>query len=74
MANPQDMRSVTGNYLRGNNVYGAGGTSPNPAGTNQYPKNLQAAARLKRRRRAQGFINEPTVVGSLLTDKGGMYT
>ena len=74
MANSQDMRSTAGTYLRGKNVYGDGGTSPNPAGANQYPKSLQQAARLKRRRRAQGFITEPTVVGSLLTDKGGMYT
>ena len=72
--NPNDPRSTVGNYLRGKNVYGGGGTAPNPMGNNQYP-NLQAAAKLKRKRRNLGLITEPTIrVNSLLTDKGGNFT
>lgn len=66
---------MVGNYLRGKNVYNGTGSSPNPTGQNQYPKNLQAAARLRRRNRAAQSINPkpPTNSNSLMTDVGGLY-
>lgn len=43
-----DYRGVAGMMLRGRNVYGAGGTSPNPTGQNQHSN--AAKAYLKRMR------------------------
>lgn len=72
MANINDPRSTVGRYLRGNNVYGGGGNSPNPRGNNQYPKDLQAAARLRRMRNKKARPQPP--YPTLLTDAGGNYT
>lgn len=72
MANINDPRSAVGRYLRGNNVYGGGGNSPNPMGNNQYPKDLQAAARLRRKRNKK--VIPPPLYPTLLTDVGGNYT
>jgi hypothetical protein len=72
--NINDPRSTTGRYLRGNNVYGGGGTSPNPVGKNQYPTDLAAAAKLRRRRNAAlNKQNNFMRSNSLLTDYGGLY-
>jgi hypothetical protein len=75
MANIYDTRSTVGSYLRGNNVYNGTASSPNPMGQNQYPKNLQAAARLRRRRRAAQSLSPkpPTNSNSLVTEVGGLY-
>lgn len=75
-ANIYGTKSMAGRYAKGNNVYNGTGSSPNPMGNNQAGTPLQNAAALKRKRRAaQGFIQEPTIKGnSLLTDKGGLYT
>jgi hypothetical protein len=72
MANIYDTRSTTGDYLRGKTVYGGGArSSPNPTGRNANTA-LANAARLKRKRRAQqGYMKEPTVSNSMLTDRGG---
>lgn len=53
MTNIYDNRSVVGQYLRGKNVYGAGGTAPNPSGKNQHSR-LKRAAKLKRLRKLKG--------------------
>ena len=76
MANLYSPKGTTGRYSRGNNVYNGTGSSPNPMGKNQAGTPLQNAAALKRKRRAaQGYIQEPTIKSnSLLTDKGGLYT
>jgi len=71
MANINDTRSTVGRYLRGNNVYNGTGSSPNPTGMNQYPKNLQAAAKLRRKRKVQ--MQPRRSSNSLLTDVGGLY-
>jgi len=55
MTNIYDNRSVVGQYLRGKNVYGSGGRSPNPGGKNQHSK-LKRAALLKRKLREKGRI------------------
>jgi hypothetical protein len=45
---PFDFRSTVGIMLRGKNIYGGGGNSPNPAGNNQYSTAAKLA--LKRRK------------------------
>jgi hypothetical protein len=50
-----DYRGIAGTMLRGKNVYGAGGTSPNPSGINQYRK--LAALKLKRKAKIQNGLN-----------------
>lgn len=74
MADMNDPRSTVGRYMRGNNIYGAGGTSPNPTGTNQYPKNLQQAAALRRKKnRMMQTRNNAITDPSLLGGVGGLY-
>jgi len=55
MANIYDNRSVVGRYLRGNTVYGTGGTSPNPRGKNQHSSALRKGARIRLKRRKKGM-------------------
>lgn len=74
MANPNDPRSAVGRYSRGNNVYNGAGSSPNPSGTNQYPKNLQAAAALRRKKKRVMNILPPNYyANSLVSEYGGNF-
>jgi hypothetical protein len=44
-----DFKGIAGRMLRGNKVYGAGGTKPNPTGRNQWSSRT-AHARLMRKK------------------------
>lgn len=76
--NINDPRSTVGRYSRGNNVYGSGGSTPNPTGRNQYPSNLSATAAVMRKKRKAMAKRNPqpypyTQANSLMTDYGGNY-
>jgi len=45
-----DFRGPAGRLLRGNKVYGYGGTSPNPRGKNQYSSIAKKALKAGRYR------------------------
>lgn len=47
----KDMRSTAGIMLRGKNVYGGGGTSPNPTGINGSTMPNMAKKLIERRKK-----------------------
>lgn len=55
--NIQDLRSLTGTYLRGKNVYNGASRTPNPRGNNQHLSKIAKMRRLKMMKRGQGGPN-----------------